>query len=347
MQPGGYNASATLRMTNPPRCRKDASPFRYKNTIVSRMRVPPKNTDDALGPFDRALWRKRRDRAAARFADADFLLAETVERTIERLEDIKRSFPSAAVIGAGTGAMATALQGRFGIETLFQLDASPVMAQMAAKAVPDAVTLVADEEALPLADASLDLIVAPLTLHWTNDLPGSLIQMRRALKPDGLLMAALFAGSTLQELRTHLTHAEVETTGGLSPRIAPMADLRDLGGLLQRAGLALPVADREVIPVRYANPFRLLTDLRAMGESNVMRDRHKAPLRRDTIARMLELYAGSVDATGNVTATFEVAFLHGWAPAPTQQQPLRPGSAKMRLADALGTDEKPAGGKAG
>jgi len=219
------------------------------------------------------------------------------------------------------------------------------MARLAQTALPSAQTIVGDEESLPFAAESLDLIIAPLTLHWVNDLPGTLIQMRRALKPDGLMLAALFAGTTLQELRTCLTNAEVETTGGLSPRIAPMADLRDLGGLLQRAGLALPVADREVIPVQYGNPMRLLADLRAMGESNVMRERHKAPLRRDTLARMLELYAETADINGNVTATFEIAFLHGWAPAPTQQQPLRPGSAKMRLADALGTEEKPAGDK--
>ena len=304
-------------------------------------------TENSLGPFDRDLWIMRRNRAAQTLADANFLLAETNKRVVERLEDVKRSFPAAAVIGAWDGSMANALSGRFGIETLTQIDAAPAMATLAETAAPYAKTIVGDEEALPLEEASLDLIVAPLTLHWTNDLPGSLIQMRRALKPDGLLIAALFAGTTLQELRTHLTNAEVETTGGLSPRIAPMADLRDLGGLLQRAGLALPVADREIIPVSYRNPMRLLNDLRAMGESNIMRERHKAPLRRDTLARMLEHYAETADTAGNVTATFEIAFLHGWAPAPNQQQPLRPGSAKMRLADALGTEEKPTGEKPG
>ena len=306
------------------------------------MRIP---TENALGPFDRELWFMRRNRAAKTLADADFLLAETTKRIVERLEDVKRSFPAAAVVGAWDGSMANALNSRFGIERLTQIDAATDMARLAETSAPFAKTIVADEESLPLEAASLDLIVAPLTLHWTNDLPGALIQMRRALKPDGLLMAALFAGTTLQELRTHLTNAEVETTGGLSPRVAPMADLRDLGGLLQRAGLALPVADREVIPVSYRNPMRLLSDLRAMGESNIMRERHKAPLRRDTLARMLEHYVGTANADGNVTATFEIAFLHGWAPAPTQQQPLRPGSAQMRLAEALGTEEKPTGEK--
>lgn len=306
------------------------------------MRIPNENH---LGPFDRTLWIQRRNRAARTLEKADFLLAETTDRIIERLEDVKRTFPAAAVIGAWDGSVSKALTGRFGIEALTQIDAAPDMARLAQTALPSAQTIVGDEESLPFAAESLDLIIAPLTLHWVNDLPGTLIQMRRALKPDGLMLAALFAGTTLQELRTCLTNAEVETTGGLSPRIAPMADLRDLGGLLQRAGLALPVADREVIPVQYGNPMRLLADLRAMGESNVMRERHKAPLRRDTLARMLELYAETADINGNVTATFEIAFLHGWAPAPTQQQPLRPGSAKMRLADALGTEEKPAGDK--
>lgn len=306
------------------------------------MRIPTENT---LGPFDRDLWRQRRDRAAATLSDADFLLREAEARIVERLGDVKRVFHDAAVVGAGDGGMARLLESQFGIENIVQLDASPVMAARAALAAPSARTLVADEESLPLDEASLDLIVAPLTLHWANDLPGSLIQMRRALKPDGLLLAALFAGTTLQELRTHLTNAEVETAGGLSPRVAPMADLRDLGGLLQRAGFALPVADREIIPVEYSNPLRLLSDLRAMGETNVMRERHKAPMRRDTLARMLELYAGTAGKDGKVTATFEIAFLHGWAPAPSQQKPLRPGSAKMRLADALGTEERPAGEK--
>ncbi len=311
------------------------------------MKLPAEKNSADFGPFDRALWRRRRDRAAHRLADADFLIRDTAGQITERLEEIKRTFPRIAVIGAGNGIMGSALQGRFGIVHLVQTEASSVMAASAARAVPEALTLIADEEALPFADETFDLIIAPLTLHWTNDLPGALIQMRRALKPDGLLIAAMFAGQTLTELRTFLTRAEVEVTGGLSPRIAPMADLRDLGGLLQRAGFALTVADREVVPVRYANPLRLLSDVRAMGESNVMRDRHKTLLRRDVIAKMLELYTATADADGNVTATFEIAYLHGWAPSPDQQQPLRPGSAKMRLSEALGTTEISTGDRAG
>ena len=289
----------------------------------------------------------RRDRAARTLGDADFLLNETVERLCERLEDVKRDFASAAVVGAGNGAMAAALVDRFEIGSVTQIDASAAMADRAAKAAPRAVTQVADEELLPFAEASLDLIVAPLTLHWVNDLPGVLIQMRRALKPDGLLLAAMFGGETLTELRAAITQAEIETAGGLSPRIAPMADLRDLGGLLQRAGFALPVADRETIPVNYANPLRILKDLQAMGETNALRERRKVLMRREMLMRTLDLYAQTADESGNVEATFEIAFLHGWAPAPSQQQPLRPGSAKMRLADALGTTELPTGDKPG
>lgn len=308
------------------------------------MRVPP---EDHIGPFDRELWRTRRNRSARTLKDADFLLSETVERLCERLGDVKRAFAAAAVVGAGNGAMAAALTDRFGIGSVTQIDAAPALAEVAALGAPRAVTQVADEEMLPFAEASLDLIVAPLTLHWVNDLPGVLIQMRRALKPDGLMLAAMFAGDTLSELRAAITQAEIETVGGLSPRIAPMADLRDLGGLLQRAGFALPVADREAIPVQYANPLRLLKDLQAMGESNALRERRKVPMRRETLMRTLDLYAQTADADGRVTATFEIAFLHGWAPAPSQQQPLRPGSAKMRLAEALGTTELPTGDKPG
>lgn len=315
------------------------SPLSLTEHILTKMRVPPENR---AAPFDRRLWRMRRSRAARLFEDADFLHREAIDRLADRLGDVKRGFKRAAVIGDGTGEMASILRGRFGVGHVIVLDASPEMAARSGA------TVVADEEHLPFADASLDLIVAPLTLHWTNDLPGSLIQMRRALRPDGLLMAALFAGQTLHELRGCLTEAEIEVTGGLSPRIAPMAELRDLGGLLQRAGLALPVADRETITVSYADPLKLMHDLRAMGETNVMTERHKAPMRRAVLGRTLALYAERhADAEGRVPASFEIAFLHGWAPSPDQPQPLRPGSATARLADALGVSERSAGEKAG
>ena len=292
-------------------------------------------------PFDREALRQRRDRAAKGEADAHFLMAEVVDRLVERLDDVTRPFPRAAVVGAWRGEMARALLARPGTESVVQVEPSLGLARLAAEAAPVAV---GDEERLPLAPGSLDLIVAPLLLHWTNDLPGALIQMRRALRPDGLLLAAMLGAGTLAELRGCLTEAEVEATGGLSPRFAPLAEIRDLGGLLQRAGLALPVADREAITVRYGDPLRLLRDLRAMAETAALAERRRVFLRREVLARGLALYAERhADAEGRVTATFELAFLHGWAPHESQQQPLRPGSAKMRLAEALGTEERRAG----
>ncbi len=195
-----------------------------------------------------------------------------------------------------------------------------------------------DEETLDLPARDYDLILHVLSLHWANDPVGQLIQCRRALAPDGLLIAALFGGQTLTELRAALTEAESEVTGGLSPRIAPMGELRDLGGLLQRAGFALPVADQMPLSVTYETPFHLLRDLRAMGETNALTDRLRRPTRRAVLARAAQIYADRHAAPdGRIPATFEIAFLTGWAPAEGQQQPLRPGSAQTRLADALGT----------
>jgi SAM-dependent methyltransferase len=206
----------------------------------------------------------------------------------------------------------------------------------------------ADEEALPFRDGSLDLVISGLALHFVNDLPGALVQVRRALKPDGLFLAALLGGGTLTELREAFAAAETETEGGVSPRIAPFADLRDLGALLQRAGFALPVTDSERVTVRYATPFGLMADLRRMGATNVLIERRRTPLRRKTLRRMTEIYAERfADPDGKVRATFEILWLSGWAPHASQQQPLRPGSAKARLADALQTKELPAGEKAG
>jgi SAM-dependent methyltransferase len=207
--------------------------------------------------------------------------------------------------------------------------------------------VVADEEALPFRDASLDLVVSALALQFVNDLPGTLVQIRRALRPDGLFLAALLGGETLPELRQAMSDAEIECEGGVSPRVAPFADLRDLGALLQRAGFALPVTDIDRVTVRYESVFALMHDLRRMGATNALVERRRTPLRRATLARMSEIYAQRfADADGRVRATFEVAWLSGWAPHQSQQQPLRPGTAKARLADALGTSEISAGEKA-
>ena len=207
---------------------------------------------------------------------------------------------------------------------------------------------VASEEALPLKEGAIGLITSVLSLQLVNDLPGALIQIRRALKPDGLFLGALLGGDSLIELRQAFMLAEMETAGGVSPRVFPAADVRDLGGLLMRAGFALPVADSERLTVTYADPLALMRELKAMGASNPLAARSRKPLRRDTLARAAVLYAERFgEPDGRVRATFEILYLCGWAPHESQQKPLKPGSAAARLADALGTRELPAGDKAG
>ncbi len=201
--------------------------------------------------------------------------------------------------------------------------------------------LVGDEEALPLAPGSIDLFASALALQWTNDLPGALIQIRAALRPDGLLLAAMTGGSTLAELREALTAAESELRGGASPRVMPAADVRDLGALLQRAGFALPVADREVLTVRYDSAFDLFRDLRAMGAANALPERERRPAGRGLFLRAAEIYAERFsDPDGRIRATFEIVSLSGWAPHESQQQPAKRGSGKVSLAEALATRKR-------
>jgi len=296
--------------------------------------------------FDRALLRARLDRAAPGFSAAGFLKARAAEDAVMRLEAILREFPVAVDLGARDGAFAKALapsDAREKLGLLIQTDLSPRM--LAGGLGP---RLVADEERLPFGDATLDLVVSTLALHWTNDLVGALIQIRRALRPDGLFVGALFGGATLTELRQVLLAAEDEISGGVSPRVSPFADAIDAAGLLQRAGFALPVADIDRVKVRYAHPLALLKDLRAMGETSVLIDRSRKPLGRKVLFRAMELYQERfAEPDGRVPATFEIVTVTGWAPHESQQKPLRPGSAKMRLADALGAVEQPAGDKAG
>ncbi|HEY3951724.1 methyltransferase domain-containing protein [Phenylobacterium sp.] len=290
--------------------------------------------------FDRALHRRRLDRAAAGFAGADFLQRRAALDLVERLEAIMRDFPVAVDLSARRGAFREALAGsdaaaRVGL--LIEAELSPAM--LAGRAGP---RLVADEERLPFAPASLDLAVGAFGLHWTNDVVGALIQVRRALKPDGLLLAAFLGGSTLTELRQALTQAEDELWGGAGSRVSPFADSRDAAGLLQRAGFALPVADVDRVSVRYDHPLKLFADLRQMGETNVLAERHPRALTRALIARAGEIYAERfAGPDGRIPATFEIVTLTGWAPHESQPRPLKPGSAKMRLADALGTIEHP------
>jgi SAM-dependent methyltransferase len=260
---------------------------------------------------------------------ADFLLVRAVEDLEERLSAVLREFPLALDVGTPTPAAAQVLRRSGRAETVIRL--SPV---------PEPGSILGDEEHLPFSGERFDLAVSLLSLHSVNDLPGSLIQIRRALKPDGLFVGALLGGSTLTELRQSLTQAESELEGGVSPRVAPFADLRDIGGLLQRAGFALPVTDSDLVRVRYANAFALMRDLRQMGLTNALNDRRKTPLRRATLIRAAEIYAERFgEPDGRIPATFEIVWLSGWAPHESQQKPLRPGSAKVRLADALGVKE--------
>lgn len=291
--------------------------------------------------FDRPALRQRRRRAQA-LGPATFLIDRVADDLADRLAAVLRPFGLAADLGSPTGAVRRALAARVG--TIVAVDA--VGRDLSDHAGP---TVAADEEALPFADASLDLVVSALALQSVNDLPGTLLQARRALKPDGLFLAALLGGETLTELRESFAAAETEIEGGLSPRVAPFADMREMGALLQRAGFALPVADIDRITVRYASPFGLMHDLRRMGATNALTERRRRPLRRATLMRMAEIYAARFsDDDGRVRASFEIVWLSGWAPDPSQQQPLKPGSAKARLADALATkeislDEKGAG----
>jgi len=254
-----------------------------------------------------------------------------------RLETIMRRFPSAVDLGARTGAFAKALAGSDAAEKIDLLIETDLSAAMLGR---DGVRVVADEERLPFAPNSLDLVVSTLALHWTNDLVGALVQARLALRPDGLFIGAMLGGATLTELRQSLLTAEAELSGGASLRVSPFADANDAGGLLQRAGFALPVADVDRVTVRYDHPVELLRDLRAMGETNVLTERSRTPLTRRLLARTLELYVEKfTEADGRVRATFEIITVTGWKPHESQQKPLPRGSAKMRLADALGTTE--------
>jgi len=262
--------------------------------------------------FDRTLHRKRLDRAARGYANADFLQRRAAHDVAERLDPILRSFPLAVDLSARGGAFAEALAveapGKVG--TLIEADLSHRM--LAARAGP---RIVADEERLPFADASFDLVVSTLGLHWTNDVVGALIQIRRALKPDGLFIGAFLGGTTLTELRQSLVAAESEILGGAGSRVSPFADAQDAANLLQRAGFVQAVSDIDTVTVRYDNPLKLIADLRQMGETSVLADRHPKPLTRRLLDRTFQLYferfAGD---DGRVPATFEILTLTGWAP---------------------------------
>jgi SAM-dependent methyltransferase len=285
--------------------------------------------------FDRALLRRRRERARA-LGPETFLIDRVAADLAERLGAVLRQFDVAVDLGTPGDAVREALADNAAIGRL-----------IAASPLPDG-DLVADEEALPFREGSLDLVASALALQFVNDLPGALIQIRRALKPDGLFLAALLGGDTLTELRQAFAEAEAEIEGGVSPRVAPFADVREMGALLQRARFALPVTDVERLTVRYSSPLILMGELRRMGATNVLTERRRTPLRRATLKRMADIYARRfADPDGKVRATFEIIWLSGWAPHESQQKPLRPGSAQSRLADVLGTKEIGTGEKAG
>ncbi|MEN6541149.1 methyltransferase domain-containing protein [Parvibaculum sp.] len=289
--------------------------------------------------FDRKLHAQRRARAAAGFAGHDFLVRRVVEEFSDRLMAVNRNFPLALDLGSHLGALIHAALPAGKIGALVATDLSPAMIARGSGS-----RLAADEEHLPFRDQSFDLIASALSLHWTNDLPGALVQIRRALVPDGLFLGAVFGGDTLTELRQSLAEAEIELEGGLSPRVSPFVELRDMGSLLQRAGFALPVVDSDRITVRYGNALKLMSELRGMGETNALIERRRTPLRRGTLLRAAEIYQQKFGLPdGRVEVTFEVIFMTGWSPHESQQKPLKPGSARMRLADALRGDENSKG----
>ncbi|KAF0121149.1 MAG: methyltransferase [Xanthobacteraceae bacterium] len=289
--------------------------------------------------FDQQLIGRRRARAAAG-EPADFLLRNVAEDLADRLMLVQRSFSTIADIASPADALREAMIQR-GLPMPVALE--PVEALARRRRGP---VVVAAADALPFGDGRLDLAVSALGLQFVDDLPGLFVQVRRALKPDGLFLAALLGGDTLTELRQAFAEAESEMDGGLSPRVAPFADVRDVGALLQRAGFALPVTDSDRLTVRYADVFALMRDLRAMGATNPLMARRRVPLKRSTLLRMAAIYRQRFsDPDGRIRATFQVITLSGWAPHESQQKPLKPGSAKARLADALKTIEMPAGEK--
>ncbi len=274
------------------------------------------NPNRAPALFDRALLLARQ-RRARRLGAAEFLLDRVAEDIEERLHAVLRNFSNAADIWTPGDLLRGPARERFKNVVHIGLEDSP-------------------RELLPLQPSSLDLVISGLALQFVNDLPGVLAQISRALKPDGLLLAAMIGGDTLTELRQSFAAAEAECEGGVSPRVAPFADLRDVGGLLQRAGFALPVTDLDHIVVRYDNAFALMQDLRRMGATNILLERRRTPTRRATLLRMAQIYAERfADPDGRIRATYDVIWLSGWVPHASQPKPLKPGSAKASLEEAV------------
>lgn len=288
--------------------------------------------------FDRVLLANRRNRAAGQALDHDFLLRRVADDLVERLAIVKRDFAVALDLGSHHGVLGRQIGMSPNVGRLISFDPSArLLAQAPAPRVQAAL------EALPFAPGSFDLVISGLSLQLVDDLPGTLFQIRHVLKPDGLLLAAVLGGQTLKELREAWLLAEDDLLGGASPRVVPFADVRDLGGLLQRAGFALPVADSDTATVTYADPLALMRDIKGMGASNMLLDRRRVPVTRGLLMRAAEIYVERFGvADGRVPATFEIVTLTAWAPHESQPKPLRPGSAQARLADALGVPERKA-----
>ena len=293
---------------------------------------------DGAAVFDRAAVRAHRDRAAAGFAGGgDFLVREVGERLVSRLEDVKRRFAHVLDLGCHSGQLGPMLRRQAEPDLLIEADLSLAMAARASGPA----RLVADEEWLPIRADSLDLVVSALSLHWVNDLPGSLVQIRQALKPDGLLLAAILGGETLFELREAFLQAEAGQEGGARPHVSPFPDVQTLGALLQRTGFALPVVDSDRMTVTYESAEALMRDLRAMGEANAATGRARHFARRATFRAAADRYGETFGgADGRIPATFQVLYLTGWHPHESQQQPARRGSGTVDLGEALSPRER-------
>ncbi|KAG2623471.1 putative methyltransferase At1g22800, mitochondrial [Panicum virgatum] len=321
--------------------------LRHHRHLLPRRYISSSSAADSLGDggggrlkiFDRDLKRRHRDRAAWAMRETDGFVDAVAENLLDRLEDCRKAFPSALCLGGSAGAVRRLLRGRGGIEELIMMDMSPDMvkkwreSENATDDGPETHFVVGDEEFLPIKESSQDLIMTCLGLHWTNDLPGAMIQCRLALKPDGLFLAAILGGETLKELRIACTIAQMEREGGISPRMSPLAQVRDAGNLLTRAGFTLPGVDVDQYTVKYNNALELVEHLRAMGETNALFQRNPV-LKRDTALATAAIYQSMFGLEdGSIPATFQVIYMTGWREHPSQQKAKRRGSATISFSD--------------
>ncbi len=296
-------------------------------------------TDSRLQLIDPAAVARQRDRAATGFDHVDFLKSAVAERVMDRIDLIRRDLPHVLEAGCHTGTLTASLLAHPKITQVSAFDPSPRMAQITAARCGIDVQ-VAPFEHVPFPTQKFDAAVSAFALHWSNDLPGTLIQLAQRLNPDGVMLVALAGGETLSALRNCLATAESDVSGGMSPRVLPMGDIRDMGGLISRAGLSMPVADSDTITVTYPHIFKLMAELRAMGEGNAMTDRLRRPTSRQVFLRAAEIYHAEYgDPENKLPVDFEIITLTGWSPDASHPKPLKPGAAETRLATALGVDE--------